>query len=545
MAEIDRTVFVRVVTLDPVTGTPIPVPDARVTVQHRRAAWFDQTLSQGNPVTDSDGIAEVVLRFEEDNEAGLNPYFTLALPEGLRQVSGNTLDPLRPSFTLPGEWESRHDNASRIRNLTTDFGDRASPFTVYMGLGAQMQLSYSDFRAANSNPIALPENAVELVVIDEDIFFDDTLKGVGYHPRENRIIPFGTNEGDDRNEDRYPYFDIAPTVPYAMAMAEAEATQPRAWIDPPGAPLAMLGGSSFEQVGLVAVDSHGFVFMVDRAPSNPVIHRFYPDGTLCETIATWRESGSPQNFQQPRGLVVDRDRRLLVADDQAILVFRPRHSAVRLDSDDQLPATAGRYRFSHRWDQWMDFTSGLPGSVNFANPQGLAVFRLPGDTDQQLAVADSGDTGPPAVAPAIHLFTLTGSTAANLTHQLTFAPGTAPVAVGCDRSGRLFACSQAQHQVSAWQLDNTSSWSATPLWTVGGTAGSANTEFDGPVALAVNANHNTVAIADANNNRVQWLSSVDGSFLATWNAPYPETPAQPVVPAGIAIDDRSEIYLAD
>ncbi|MGB3201396.1 MAG: NHL repeat-containing protein, partial [Nodosilinea sp.] len=547
MAEIDRTVFIRVVTLDPVTGTATPVPDARVTVQHRRTAWFDQTLSQGNPVTDRDGIAEVVLRFEETDESGLNPYFSLTLPEGLREVSGDTLDPLRPSFTLPGAWESRHDNASRIRNLTTDFGDRATPFTVYMGLGASLNLAYSDFRATNSNPIALPENALELVVIDEDIFFDDTLKGVGYNPRENRIIPFGRSEGDDRNDDRYPYFDRPPTVPYAMALTTAEAARPRAWIDPPGAPLGLIGGGSFEQVGWLATDAHGFVFMVDSAPGHPVIHRFYPDGTLGETLESWREGGSTRQFQQPRGLVVDRDRRLLVADDQSILVFRPSHEAARLDGNDQLPAGAGRYRFSHRWDQWMDFTAALPISQSFGQPQGMAVFQLPGDTDDYLAVADGGDAGPPVIAPAVHIFRLTGSTTANLTHQFTFAPGAGvvPVAVSGDRNGRLFLCSQAQHQVSAWQLENTSGWNATPLWTVGGTAGSANTAFDGPVALAVNANHNTVAIADVNNNRVQWLNIADGSWLVSWTAPYPEPAAQPVVPAGMAIDDRSTIYLAD
>ncbi|MGG6242097.1 hypothetical protein ACQ4N7_26055 [Nodosilinea sp. AN01ver1] len=549
MAEIDRTVFVRVVTLDPVTGTPIPVPDARVTVQHRRTAWFDLTLSQGNPVTDGDGIAEVVLRFEENDEAGLNPYFTLTLPEGLREVSSGELDPTRPSFTLPGAWESRHDNASRIRNLTTDFGDRTTPFTVYMGLGARLNLAYSDFRAATSNPIALPENALELVVIDEDIFFDDTLKGVGYHPRENRIIPFGRSEGDDRNDDRYPYFDRPPTVPYAMALPAAEAALPRAWIDPPGAPLGLIGGGSFEQVGRLATDAHGFVFMVNRAPSHPVIRRFYPDGTLCETIESWREGGSTQHFQQPRGLVVDRDRRLLVADNQSILVFRPHHDKARLDSNGQLPVDAGLYRFSQRWDQWMDFTAALPVSQSFGDPQGLAVLRLPGAGDEYLAVADGGDAGPPVLAPAIHIFRLPvlSTTATTLLHQLSFAPGAGvvPVAVSGDRRGRLLVCSQAQHQVSAWQLTNTSGWNAAPLWTVGGTAGSANTEFNGPVALAVNANHNTVAIADANNNRVQWLNADSGAFLASWTTPYPESAAQPVVPAGIAIDDRSAIYLAD
>ncbi|MBE9140600.1 hypothetical protein IQ254_25935 [Nodosilinea sp. LEGE 07088] len=545
MAEIDRTVFVRVVTLDPVVGTPIPVPDARVTVQHRRTAWFDQTLSQGNPVTDSDGIAEVVLRFEEEDEAGLNPYFTLALPEGLRQVSGDTLDPLRPSFTLPGDWESRHDNASRIRNLTTDFGDRASPFTVYMGLGAQLQLSYSDFRAAHSNPIALPENAVEVVVIDEDIFFDDTLKGVGYHPRENRIIPFGKTEADDRNDDRYPYFDIAPTVPYALDLSAAEAAQPRAWIDPPGAPLGLLGGGSFEQVGLLATDAHGFVFMVDSAPANPVIHRFYPDGTLCETIATWGEDDSP--FTTIHGLALDQEQRLYVIDDTQVLIFSLDSGQVELTSQGQLPVSVGRYGLVGRLQRWDDIDP-LEGQKEFGRPSGIAVVsgeaRFSGS--ELLVVSDVGVETPTLFesGPALHVFT-TGD-APRSQGSLTGATVQAPHSLSSSFDGSLLVCDRSRHSLTRW-LPGTEILGPAFIsdWDVIGTAGGGSGPFATPQVVAMDRKNEVVYVIDGSNPQLQRLNFTDGTPLPAWSTPYAESPTNPFSPVALAIDERGEIYVAD
>jgi streptogramin lyase len=546
MAEVNRTIFVKVVTLDPVSSRPIPVPDVRVKVQHRVPFWFDTTLSQGTPITGSDGITEVVLRFEENDEANLNPYFILTLPEGLREVSSGELDPSRPSFTLPGEWESRHDNQDRIRNLPS-FSDRNQPFTVYIGLAARLHLSYSDFREGRSNPIALPENTVELLLIDEDIFFDDTLKGLGYHRRQNRIIPLGKNEGDDLNEDRYPYFDVAPTVPYVMDLSEAEAAQPRAWIDPPGAPLGILGGGSFGQVGLLAVDAHGFVFMVDPALPHPVIHRFYPDGTLCETIATWQEGGNTQHFQQPRGLTCDRNRRLMVTDGQAVLVFRLNDSQVELSDTRQLPEGAGQYRFSHRWEGWAG--DPIEGDKSFGEPQGIAILPSADGREELLAVADVRGGVFSAVGVHVFVFSSSGSLGPEtLGHRvsITLPENGLPTAVAGNQAGQLIVASRSQHRVSSWQLQTSGiPATATQIWQVGSTAGNSNSQFDQPVAVAVDGKHGVVYVADANNRRVQLLNEADGAFLATWDNPYPTAPGNPFGPSEIALDPRSEIYLAD
>src|SRR5215207_3604336 len=141
MATVNKTIHVRVVTFDPAQGKMIPVPNAGLRCKNSEWLW-DGNLSDGSHTSDADGRAAVMLTFEADNEAKLNPYFVISIPAGSRQLP--TSAPATRRVSLPEEWETRHAEKRRIRNLA-DYADAASPLELVVGLPARLRLSYSDF----------------------------------------------------------------------------------------------------------------------------------------------------------------------------------------------------------------------------------------------------------------------------------------------------------------------------------------------------------------------------------------------------------------
>ncbi len=537
MAATTSDLHVRVMTLDPAAGAEIPVPDA--TVRCRNSDWcIDGTLSTADATTAADGKAKLTVTFDEGEKANLNPYFEIELPDGKRKVPAAKGADLQ--IDLPEEWETRHADRHGIPNIAA-YTDAAKPLVLYVGLPSTLGISYTDFHSFDQaksysglrNPLALPQDTVQVYLADYDtISADDPLGGFGFDRRTTKVVKVG-DELPKAGYTTYPYADEWPTAPWAM---DAPASPPGAWLDPPGAPVGRLGGGSFRKPGLaapdgagslagaLAVDGHGFVFLID----GDAIRRFYPDGTLTETI---RDA----TLVQPRGLAVDSYRNLFVADvtGNQIVMFRPSFG----ESGSGVYVRAGAL-------------AGLSA------PHGLSVFAQRAvDKPELLAVADTGSQ-----QVRVHTIDITdaimgaGTSWSNrsmrrqalaLTQVATFAgpaPGFGlPVDVAFDRIGRLYVCDRAKHTVSRWGPDAPfAAWHhEADYGAAGGVAGAGDAEFDTPEAVAVDLREDYLYVAESGNHRVQRLHAPTGAHQLHW------IPAAGIGATAVALSARGEVYAAD
>lgn len=544
MATITKDVHVKVLTFDPAQGKMIPVPDVSLLCEDSGWLW-DPNLSTGSPTTDTNGLATVTIAFEDTEEKSLNPFFTITIPSSKRTIPTAAL--ADQQFTLPDSWTTRHYVKRRIPNIT-NHTDPNNPLHLFVGLHGNLRVAYTDFDASGiRNPIALPEDTARVHLSDYDDFLwidwlnpDDTLEGVGVNLNSDKIIPVGKN-------DEYPYFDVWPTAPCAL---NGNPASPQAWLDPPGAPMGSLGGGSFQQSGPLAVDPHGFVFMID----GNVVRRFYPDGTFCETIGG---PGSGITFNGPQGLALDQYRHLFVADsaNNQITILRPKG----------LDGQSGLYSLVTSF--------GGPGSASsqFNNPRGMAIVpnRIV-DGEELLAVADSGNKRVQVfrisiitthsrsirdmISPTLRLNHLAefgppgGSSGATASTRVAGALWE-PVGVATDRQRRIFVCDRTWHRVSRWAPDVVSSptaYSHEVDWeTSGSLTGSGNREFDSPESIALDIKNGYVYVAESGNKRVQRLDAELGTHLFHWIHTYAPPLGNAFIPIGVAADARGEVYVSD
>ncbi|MBN1931246.1 MAG: hypothetical protein JW786_06520 [Desulfobacterales bacterium] len=546
MAYRTETIYVKVLTYNPAQGNMIAVPGAELLCEDSRFL-YDPDLSSGTPTTNNNGVAEVEITFDEDEENSLNPFFTITIPEANRTVPA--AGPADEQITLPDEWVTRHYHNRRIPRIA-DYTDPNAPLEIFVGLHAHLKFAYPDFSASKKrNPIAVPEDTVQVYLADYDAFIfdwldpDDTLEGFGYNPNpkpgESKNIAVG-------EDDQYPYYDVWPTVPCALDNAP---TEPKAHIDVPYAPLARLGGGSFNQTGPLAVDHHGFVFMIDGNE----VRRFYPDGTYIETIAG---PGSGVSLVNPKGIALDQYRNLFIADtdNDRIVIYRP-------DWKDGHPLSVdGRYKFYRYFG-----ASGTAGG-QFDSPQGLTVVHeRKVDGEEWLAVTDAGNHRVqvfvirrqvkgndsdynanrvefPFDFDLVHLTEFGAPPAGTVVGTPVAAAFWEPVDVTSDRDKCLYVCDQEWHRVSRWDFNAAgNSYAHQADWEKsGGGSGSSNREFDMPVAVAADTMNNTIYVADFNNQRIQRLDN-NGNHLLNWNMGL----SGPPTPIGVAVDPRSEVYAAD
>lgn len=513
MASVTKTVHVKVLTFDPAQRKMIPVPEATLLCEDTGWLW-DPNLSDGTAKTDADGKAAVDIKFDEGSENKLNPFFTVTVPEGKRSLPAGVEADFQ--VKLPEEWETRHGEKRRIPKIL-DYADPANPLEIFVGLDARLRVAYADLEASGkSNPLALPEGSPRVYLTDQDFLSgDDTLSGFLGDPRTGVMLAAG--------EPGYPYFDLWPTAPCAL---DGLPPTPRSWIDPPGAPVGSLGGGSFKSAGPLAVDGNGFVFLIDGNR----VHRFYPDGTLCQTITA--------ALSNPGGLAVDQYRNLFVADtgNDRIAVFRP---------------------------HWKEHEEGIykPASTpfftaGFKKPRGLAVVPDRGaDREELLAVADTDNAQVQVLRirfPGV-LINRLNTTDPELLAVSTFGTvdGVAhfqePVGVAADRQRRLFVCDRKLHRVSRWSPDASgTSFVRTGVWGKGGgVSGAGAQEFNSPEAIAVDSRSGYVYVAESGNRRVQRLNAESGDQLVHWLPTYSPALAQPFTPASVAVDARGEVYIAD
>lgn len=538
MARTTLDLHVRVVTYDPAGDALVPVAGATVRCKHSH--WLhDPTLSTATPATDADGRAKLTVEFEESEKDGLNPYFVIAIPEAVRKVpAGN---PAPRQVTLPDEWTTRHYVNHRVQDIGA-YPDAAHALELRVGVKAKVRVAAADFDASQRrNPLALPPHAQRVNLFDKDWFIFDA-----WNPDDDVpawIFDPGANATSETSGERIPYFDPKPRVPFAWEAGAPAA--PAAVIDPPGRPLGRLGGGSFAAPGAMATDPHGFVFVIDGT----VVRRFYPDGTLAETITRPGLAG----FTDPRALAVDQYRHLFVAEAGGA----DRVAIFRLNGDGQplTSATAGRYQYLG--DQSAGSGTGL------SSPRGLAVVptRVV-DGNELLAVADAGNS-------RVQVYTITlaagqrlttASPSATLVPLAAFgAPGAplapagpvpaatlgTPAGIAADRAGRIYVADARAHRVSRWDPDAAmTAWAHHDDWEkAGGGAGAGIREFDAPGSLAVDLKNHFLYVADTGNGRVQRIELDDGADLGAH--PNSWVPAAGFHADAVACDARGEVYASD
>jgi sugar lactone lactonase YvrE len=513
MAEVKRTIHVRVVAFDPATGGDLPVPGASVLCEDRGWLW-DPDLSSGADITGADGQAAVSVTYDDAEEGTLNPFFTITVPEPMRKVpAGAAAD---KTLTLPDEWTTRHYVNHRLADIARH-ENPDQPLDLHVGVRASLRVAYSDFdQSGIRNPLALPEDTVGIHLADYDEFLfidwlnpDDTLTGIGYDPRAGKLVPAGEH-------DRYPYSDVWPTAPSAL-----EGATGGPWIDPPGAPVGQLGGGSFGKVGPIAVDPHGFVFMIDGRR----VRRFYPDGTLCQTLDF--------SFVDPRALAVDQYRTLYVADaaafgtaDRIVVIPLGTTAPYAQPSFPALPTAFGRIA-----------ALAVVPTRTVDEPELLAVADSATPTVKLLRIDIAAERAIYKKVKTKWVFqgwapTATRNAERPLTISLaaagTFAPGTDPVALAAGPGRVLFVADRASQRVSRWRLDASGTATRETEW--GG--------LDTPIALAIDRRNGQLYVAEAGATpRVQRFDAA-GAPLASW------APAT-VKPGALAADGRGDLYVTD
>jgi len=546
MAVKNATIFIKIVTYDPVKDAMVPLPGAELKLK-------DQGPLKAKIVTDqpiaanAQGELQVALSFDDAAEPGLFPSFTIKLTEAGKKLLTHAGAPLE----LPDSWETAHEER-KAKISIPQHTTAQSALQLIVGLPAHLQLSYSDFHESRKrNPMAVPANFLRVSLADEDftgcwrwLNSEDTLIGKGTGPGAKTIVDIGQS-------DRYPYLQPAwPMAPY-HEQKHVDAGEVRAWSDPPGAPVASLGGDSFSQLGPMAVDDSGFVFMVDFSH----VKRFYPDGTIADALGV-RSALFPQ-FADPEdsgfhnigegdcsgatGLALDRERTLFVAVDgfgnKGINIYRPK-SGITLDR------LSSNYAFNQKFNTW----SGpevdelhLPVELHTVQPRALAIIRAISGPEY-LVLADQGFAN--GTARGVTIFRIEPDRY-KLEYQ-AFIGGkdeanqpifTDLAGLAADRDGNLYIADKGAHRIWRWRFEPGGKLTAMGFWGLENKqSGSGANAFNGPETLAMDLKNHLVYVVDRGNKRILRLDATSGTTLFEW---------KPVDdPRYLAVDPRGDLYLA-
>lgn len=535
MAKIDYSIHVKVLTYDPVQKNLIPVPDVTLLCEHDGWLW-NPNLYEGNDSTDSNGQVNITVQVEDGEEDNINPFFTLSAEQTLHRnfpVSA----PANQQFDLPEEWGTWHFENQRLRNLVS-YTSPDTPLELFIGLDCHLHLSYADFDPSNKrNPIALPADTQRLQLIDQDSFLgidifaaDDRFKGVGLDATSNSIY-----EVSDSNNKYLKYTDTWPISPCALDAINRP--EPAAWIDPPDMPVGTLCTGSFTSTGAIAVDPHGFVFMV----GGDLVKRFYPDGTLCETI-----QGPLGGFSHPQALATDQYRHLFVAD-----TGNNRIVCMALNWRD---GSNGIYQQSSRSNAIISSNINTPSGLavignTAANGVNILVVVNTGGQQVRLYRIDDNST----IASSALMF---ANLSPGLIHVSNFGVAGAssgefqqPSGVAIDRQNRIYICDQQLHRVSRWRQDGSSATIRYVLdqeWEkAGGGSGSGTMEFNTPTTMAIDIVHNYAYVIESGNNRIQRFDTETAAHQQFWLPSHQPALANTFNAGFICIDRRGDVFLTD
>jgi len=241
------------------------------------------------------------------------------------------------------------------------------------------------------------------------------------------------------------------------------------------------------------------------------------DDRIKLSIGTAQEGHDDGSFNEPRGLVFDHHRGLLMVADS----FNNRVQVFSCNDNDDDEGFSFVSKFGEEGDQ--------PGQFNY--PWSLAIDH---DHDSILVVDSFNNR--------VQSWSLSNQ---------SFLP-----CIGQQGSGDLeFAYLQGiaidNHHRRIVVTDTTSnrlvflsSIDLSFLFSIGGKQGSRPGEFGSPSGVAIDHDRCRIIVSDTMNHRMQVLSSIDGSFLLEFGQEG-DQPGQFMYPQGLCIDNQDRIIVAD
>ncbi len=294
--------------------------------------------------------------------------------------------------------------------------------------------------------------------------------------------------------------------------------------------------------GDVALDEAGNVYFTDR--TNGQIKKVAPGGVISSVagnpyLSSDVKSGADgtgleAEFEHPRGIAMDFDGNLLVADvfDSAIRKVTPAGVVTTVAG---AATTAGT-------------TDGTGATARFSRPAGIAV-----DQTHNVYVADSRNYTVRKISSTGLVTTFAGSagisgSADGIGPEARFY---APGAIAVDQAGNLFVTDGGNHTIRKISSQGV----VTTIAGAAGITGSADgpgalARFNGPAAIAVDSSGN-VFVSDYNNNTVRRISpegivsTVAGMAGSGGYADGQSDSARFWGPMGIAIDGAGNLIVAD
>ena len=259
-----------------------------------------------------------------------------------------------------------------------------------------------------------------------------------------------------------------------------------------------IGDGQFDYPNGVAVDSYGYVYVVDNG--NDRIQKFTSDGTF---VTKWGSYGiGDGEFDYPVGIAVDSSGYVYVAD----------------NGNDRIQKFTSAGTFVTKWGYY-----GI-GDGEFDFPFGVAV-----DSSNNVYVADYSNH-------RVQKFTSSGTF---VTKWGSYGSGDGefnyPAGIAVDSSGYVYVTGQYNDRIQKF----TSAGTFVTKW---GSYGSEDGQFSYPTGIAVDSSNN-VYVSDSDNDRIQKFRP-DGTWVTKWGS-YGIGTGEFDWPEGLTVDSSGNVYVSD
>ncbi len=292
----------------------------------------------------------------------------------------------------------------------------------------------------------------------------------------------------------------------------------------------------FNAPGGVAVDAHGNVFVADT--DSHTIRRIGPDGvvtTIAGTAGAFGHvdgRGSEARFYTPRGIAVDNQGNLFVADATT-------YTLRKITADGNVTTLAGLPYNAGTVD-------GTSGGARFENLEGLAI-----DASGNLYLAQGYNGGTIRKVTAAGVVTTVAGTPRNFGVRdgpANLSVLSNPRGVAVDRAGNVFIADTASDTIRELTVDGFVLTLAGSAGNAGSLDGPSGAQFNQPAGIAVDANGN-VYVADSNNHNLRKIAAGVVTTLAggagAGDNDGPADAARFNGPRGVATDTEGNVFVTD
>lgn len=324
-----------------------------------------------------------------------------------------------------------------------------------------------------------------------------------------------------------------------LAVVASAADQPYVFTTFAGAPPSLVAVQPLDHPYDVAVDANGNVFIADTF--NDVIRKLSPSGELTIFAGQFGKSGSSDGngtaaqFHNPKGLTIDRQGNLFVADEN-------NYTIRKITPSGDVTTIAGKAGSFGSAD-------GNGSSARFDSPSGVAA-----DANGNVYVADSSNGTIRKISPSGDVTTLAGKAGTD-----GYADGTGSAAffndpenIAVDAAGNIYVADALNNVIRkvtpSGKVTTVAGGSAANPGSADGNATTARFQY--PRDVAVDASGN-LYVADQENATIRKITpsgqvtTLAGKAGATGATDGVGADARFYDPWGVAVDSLGNVYVAD